>query len=317
MLKVSMPSLASVGRLIARNPGTTTGIGAGVGAALGAGREALKSEGERNYLGGALRGAAVGGALGGIGGGIAHATRDTMLLHPRLQGMDIAKKTVARAGEGLSNFAQRQVHGFTGHGAGDTAYLDRIGIAGSGTSSRQARLLNLRAQDDLQHLPQGASLKDFVARQKGTEAIHNDLHEAVKGLATEGAVGDRFRELGMTSAPGAVKAMVTNPREASKAIWNQVRSGGRGSVALGLGLPVATTAHSLIKGDERATGGASVQEKAVRGAANIGGGLLFGGLPIAASNVVGGLTDVAAGRLGRIGQQPIANATAGSGRIVP
>jgi len=317
MLKVSMPNLASVGRLIAKNPGATAGIGAGVGAALGAGREALKGEGERNYLGGALQGAAIGGTLGGIGGGIAHAARDTMLLHPRLQGMDIAKKTVARAGEGLSNFAERQVHGLTGRGAGDSAYLDRIGIAGSGTSSRQARLLNLRAQDDLQHLPQGASMKDYVARQKGTEAIHKDLHEQVKGLTAEGAVGDRFRELGMTNAPGAVKAMATNPREASKAIWNQVRSGGRTSVALGLGAPVAITAASLAKGDERATGGPSMQEKAVRGAANIGGGLLFGGLPIAAGNVVGGITDFAASRLGRIGQKPIANATAGSGRIVP
>ena len=295
-----MPDLASIGRFIAHNPAATAGIGAGVGALANVGREALKgNEQPKSYVGAALRGAVAGGALGGAAGGIARAGRDTMLLHPELKGLDVAKKTVGRAGEGISNFAQRQLHGLTGYGSQDKAYLDRIGIAGSGPSRDRAKLLNLRAQDELANLPQGASLKDYVAREKGTEAIHKNLHEAVRGVAQEGQVGDRFHELGMTSAPGAVKAMATNPREASKAIWNQLRAGGKTGIALGLGVPVAATAGSLARGDESATGGPSMHEKLVRGVANVGGGLLFGGLPIASSNIVGGLTDVAAGRLGR------------------
>lgn len=287
-----MPSLASVGRFIAHNPGTAAGIGAGAGAALNVGREAVSGDPNKNYLGAAVRGAAVGGALGGATGGIARAAHDTMLLRPELQGAgNIAKATAQRMGQGVSNFGQRQFHGLTGYGGKDQAYLDRIGMAGSNTSASKARLLNLRAENQLTHMknPSAAAV----------EKVHGGLHSAVSGIAQEGQIGDRMRSLGMTSAPGAIKAMATNPREASRAVWEQLRSGGRLGVAAGVGLPAAMTASSLARGDESATGGQTVGEKLMRGGANIGGGLLFGGLPVASQMLAGGLAEGAAGRVGR------------------
>lgn len=283
-----MPSLASVGRFIAHNPGTIAGIGAGLGAAAGAGREALKDPGERNYISGIGRGAIAGGLLGGATGGIARAAHDTMLLRPELRGAgNIAKATAQRAGQEASNFAQRQFHGLTGYGSKDQAYLDRIGMAGSSTSMAKNKLLHLRAENMASHSPAKAT------------KILDDAAEQMRGVAQEGVVGDQLRHLGMTSAPGAVKAMATNPREASKAIWNQLRSGGKLGIAAGVGLPVAMTGASIARGDESATGGQTVGEKVLRGGANIGGGLLFGGLPIVANQIAGNLTEAAAGRVGR------------------
>ena len=283
-----MPSLASVGRFIAHNPAATAGIGAGLGAAANVGREAVSGDPNKNYLGAALRGGIAGGALGGAAGGIGRAARDTMLLRPELTGTkDIAKATAQRAGRGVSNFAQRQFHGLTGFGGKDPAYLDRIGMAGSNTSLAKNRLHNLRAED--------------VARVNPTktEKIFDAASETARGVAEEGVVGDRMRSLGMTSAPGAIKAMATNPREASKAIWNQLRAGGKLGIAAGVGLPTVMTAASLAKGDESAQGGQTIGEKALRGGANIGGGLLFGGLPVVSNMLVGGAAESAAGHLGR------------------
>lgn len=283
-----MPSLASVGRFIAHNPGTVAGLGAGLGAAANVGREALSGSPEKHYLGAAVRGAAVGGALGGATGGIARAARDTTLLRPELTGAgDVAKATAQRAGQGLSNFAQRQFHGLTGFGGKDPAYLDRIGLAGSNTSLARNRLGNLRAEDLAKHNPAKA------------EKIFEEAGATAKGIAQEGEIGDKLRGLGMTSAPGAVKAMATNPREASRAIWDQLRAGGKAGVALGVGVPLATHAASIAKGDESAHGGQTVGEKVLRAGANVGGGLVFGGLPVISNMVAGGLTEAAAGGVGR------------------
>ncbi len=299
-----MPSLASVGRFIAHNPSTVAGIGAGLGAAAGVGREALREPGERNYLAAAGRGAVLGGVLGGAGGGLARATHDTMLLRPELRGVgEVAKATASRMGEGASNFAQRQLHGLTGFGSKDPAYLDRIGMAGSQTSMAKNRLLNLRAENLATHSP-----------AKATQ-IFDEAADHMRGVAQEGAVGDRMRSLGMTSAPGAMKAMATNPRQASKAIWDQLRSGGKAGVALGVGLPAAMTVSSLARGDESATGGQTVGEKVLRGGANIGGGLLFGGLPLVSNMVAGGLTEAAAGRVGRALTPPRATIAEAQPRI--
>lgn len=283
-----MPSLASVGRFIAHNPGTVAGIGAGLGAAANVGREAMSGAPDKNYLGAAARGAVAGGLLGGATGGIARAARDTMLLRPELRGAgDVAKATAQRMGQGVSNFAQRQFHGLTGYGSKDPAYLDRIGLAGSNTSLARNRLGNLRAEDLAKHNPAKA------------EQIFDEASSAARGIAGEGAIGDRLRGLGMTSAPGSLKAMATNPREASKAIWDQLRAGGKTGVALGVGVPLAASGASIAKGDESATGGQTVGEKVLRAGANVGGGLVFGGLPIVSNMVAGGVTEAAAGRLGR------------------
>lgn len=299
-----MPNLATVGRFIAHNPSSIAGIGAGVGAAANVGREALSASPDKNYMGAATRGAVLGGLAGGALGAGGRAARDTMLLRPELRGAgEIAKATVQRAGQGVSNFAQRQLHGLTGYGSGNQAYLDRIGMAGSNTSAAKARLLNLRADDQLAHMRTPGWNRNWASEHnihnEAVSKIHDNLHGAVSGLAQEGEIGDRMRNLGMTSAPGAVKAMVTNPREASKAIWDQLRGGGRLGVAAGVGLPVAMTAASLSKGDESATGGQTMGEKLLRGGANVGGGLLFGGLPMVSNMVAGGLVESAAGRAGR------------------
>lgn len=279
--------LGSAGRYIAHNRGATAAIGAGLGGAVGAAREGMRGEGEqKNYLAGAIRGAVGGGLLGAGAGMAAHGARDTMLLNPQLSGAkEIAKATVSRAGTGIKNLAHRQVHGLTGYGAKDTAYLDRIGVSGMKPSMDRAHLETLRSADLAKHYPGSV--------HSGAQAASLRAHEA------EGAVGDRMRELGMTNAPGAVKAVVTNPRQASKAVWDQLRLGGTAGVALGVGAPVAMSGYDISRGDESATGGRSLREKSIRAAANIGGGMVFSGLPMPSQNIMGSGTEHLSGRLGK------------------
>lgn len=303
-----MPNLlANAGRFIAHNPVSMAGIGAGLGAAAGVGREALRGGDQpKNYLGAGLRGAAVGGLAGGALSGVGRATHDTMLLNPELKGVgDIAKATAGRMGQGISNFAQRQFHGLTGYGSGDKAYLDRIGMAGEHSAAQKMKLLNLRAEDELgHHLKQVQGIKDPLDRTKGyvehlqkQRNVGNELAAQGRAIQNEGAVGQRFQELGMTSVPGAVKGMVTNPREASKAIWNQMRQGGSLGVVAGVGVPAALAANDLRKGDESATGGRPLGQKALSHGVNIGSGLLLGGVPMLPGAIAGGLAE-AATRLG-------------------
>lgn len=302
--------LSNAGRYIAHNPGSVAGIGAGLGAAAGVGREALR-EGEqpKNYLRAGLRGAAVGGLAGGALSGVGHAAHDTMLLHPELKGVgDIAKATAGRMGQGVSNFAQRQFHGLTGYGGKNQAYLDRIGLAGAETSAKKMQLLNLRAESDLgHHLKQVHGLKDPLDRTQGfvehlqKQRASGDALVAAGGAhAAEGAAAQGIRDLGMSSVPGAVKGLVTNPREASKALWNQARSGGGLALAAGVGLPSVMAANDLRKGDESATGGQTVGQKALRHGTSIGGGLLFGGVPMIPGMIASGVADSAARRAGNL-----------------
>jgi len=284
-----MPNLLSTaGRFIAHNPHAATAAGAGLGAAAGLARESMQ-DGEKNYVAAGLGGALKGGLIGaGVGAG-ARSVRDTMLLNPQAAGVGgVAKAHLKRMGEGVSNLVQRQVHGVTGYGAKDTAYLDRIGIAGSATSARAGRLEALRAMDYAKHNP-----------AKAQRAIHG-ASKQLGAFAEEGAVGDRMRELGMTHAPGAVKAFATNPRAASKVIYDQLRLGGGLGVAAGIGAPLAVSGMDLARGDESATGGRSMTEKGFRAAANIGGGLVFGGMPLLSQNVVGQGTEYLAGRAGKL-----------------
>lgn len=284
-----MPGLLdAAGRYIAHNPGAIAGIGAGLGAAGNVAREALSGNSEKNYLGAGLRGAAIGGLAGAGVGGLGRAARDVQLLHPEISGgKDLALGTAKHLGEGISNFAQRQVHGLTGYGGKDPAYLDRIGLAGKNVSADKAKLLNMRAEDVIAHNPSRAG------------DVSKALHHDVKALHTEGELGQHFRDLGMTSVPGAVKGMATNPREASKAIWNQLRAGGTAGAALGVGIPAAMAVGDIARGDESSTGGRTVGEKVLRAGANVGGGLLFSGVPIVPQVVAGGLAEHAAGHLGR------------------
>jgi hypothetical protein len=268
--------LNTAGRFIAQNRGATAAIGAGLGTAAGVAREAVRAPEERNYLGGAITGAMRGGVAGAGVGMLGRAARDTMLLNPQMTGaLNIAKGTAARAGQGVSNLVQRQVHGLTGYGANDAKYLDRIGIAGSGTSARNARLDMVRAMDMAKYNP--AKAQKYIEGASQSAAAHH----------AEGQLGDRFRELGMTHAPGAVKAFARDPRAASKAVWDQMRSGGAFGTFMSVGAPVGISAMDLRRGDESATGGLSMREKSVRAAANVGGGFMFSGLPMLSQNLVG------------------------------
>ncbi len=301
-----MPNLlADAGRFIARSPGAVAGIGAGLGAAAGVGREALRPQDQpKNYLGAGIRGAVLGGAAGGALGGIGHTARDTMLLRPELQGAgDIAKATAGRMGQGVSNFAQRQFHGLTGYGTKDPAYLDRIGMGGAQHAADKMKLVNLRAEKDLGHTLEGlGGIKDPLERgahQTLAElATHKNLAAQAAATHAEGAAAQGFRDLGMTSVPGALKGAVTNPREASKAIWKQLRSGGSLGLAAGVGIPGAIAANDLRKGDESAVGGRTVGQKVLRHGANIGSGMLLAGVPMFPGAVAGGLAEAGGKRLG-------------------
>lgn len=310
-----MPSfLANAGRFIAHRPGAMAGIGAGLGAAAGVGREALRKGDEpKNYLGAGLRGAALGGIAGGVTSGLGHAAHDTMLLNPHLSGpVDVAKETAKRMGQGVSNFAQRQFHGLTGYGSKDKAYLDRIGMMGEHAAGQKAKLLNLRMEDELSHHLKGVKeIKDPLDRLHGyTEHLQKQrsmgdaLTKQVSALQSEGQAAQHLRDLGMTSVPGAVKGMVTNPREASKALWQHMRQGGALGVAAGTVIPGAIAARDLSRGDESAMGGRTMGEKALRAGATIGGGMLLGGVPMLPGAIAGGVAESAAGRLGRVITKP-------------
>lgn len=283
-----MPNFAAIGNAIAHNPLATAGVGAGLGMAAGLGREALSNNPNKNYLGAGLQGAAMGGLLGGAGAGIAHAARDTMLLRPELKGVgQVAMGTAQHIGQGVSNFAQRQFHGLTGYGAKDTAYLDRIGISGSGTAQAQNRLVNMRAENLAKHNP------------AQTESIFAKAHDAAVANAHEGAMGDRYRALGMTSVPGTLRSAATNPRETAKMVWDQARSGGSLGLAMNVGLPAVAAAPSLMRGDESASGGQTMGEKVMRAGSSVGAGFLFGGVPLAAGNIAGSVAEGIGARMGR------------------
>lgn len=267
----------TVGRFIANSPGAVTAAGAGLGAAAGMGAEALRGSPDKNYLAAGLRGAAVGGLAGGGTAVVGRVARDAMLMNPALSGAgNIAKATASRMAAGVENFGRRQLHGLTGHGSGDAAYLDRIGVMGTGPAHAKAELMSRRGVDSGTPFSQAS-------------------HQALKD---EGAIGQRFRDLGMTSVPGAVKGLATNPREAAGAIWNQIRGGGALGIA-GAALPVVGAGADLARGDESAVGGRTLGQKALSAGGNIGTGLLFSGLPMVSQAVAGGATDVVTGRLGR------------------
>lgn len=317
-----MPLLSDAARFIATRPGATALAGAGLGAAANVGREALRADDGRpkNYVGSAIRGAQVGGIAGGALGLGGRAVRDTMLLNPQLSGAgDIAKATAKRVGTGISNMAQRQFHGLTGYGSGDRAYLNRIGMMGNQAAAEEAKLLSARAQDDIKHLwkknveklplnaPLGQEYEVLGKTMQAEDKLRSSLQGSLAGLQSQAALGERAMDLGMTSAPGSVKALVTNPREAAKAIWQQQTAGGnwgKGIAGFGLGMSIYGGVQDLRRGDESAYGGRTVGEKAMRTGAGITGNLLFGGLPLGAMQVATPLAEAGAGRLGRLITRP-------------
>jgi hypothetical protein len=244
-----------------------------------------------------------------------------MLRNPQLRGAgEVATATGKHIGQEASNFAQRQFHGLTGYGGKDLKYLDRIGIAGEHSAAEKAKVLGLHAEDKLRHHARTvAGMNDPYAQAHGIvehsrlqKSVGDELVSNVKNVHEEGALGQRFQNLGMTSMPGSVKAVVTNPRESSKLIWDQMRGGGGGlsgpggsrvgamaGIGLGVGLPVAFAAHDISKGDESATGGRNIKQKILNAGVNTGVGLATGGVGILPQMVAGMGIDKATDWVGR------------------
>lgn len=315
-----MPGFLDAAKFIAHHPGAVTGIGAGVGTAAGLGHEALRKDDglPKNYLGAGLRGAAVGGLAGAAVGGIGHvagsAAKETMRLRPELQGAgEVAKATAQRAGQGLSNFGQRQLHGITGYGSGDSAYLDRIGMGGTHAANKSIEEATRHAEQGLaanfkrvQGIQDPAKQIQELSKHVRTQQpeVYKNLAKQTKSIQAEGATAQRLRDLGLTSVPGAVKGMVHNPREASKALWNQMRGGGGTMATMGAIAPLGFAAHDISKGDESSAGGRTLGQKVIHHGVNVGGGALFAGLPMVSGMVASGAAETGGRRLGSLIARP-------------
>lgn len=305
--------LESAGRAIAR-PGRSALIGAGAGAALNMGREAFRSgdDSPRNYVGAGVSGALVGAAAGGAVGGLGKAVHNTMLLNPALRGAgagEIAAASARHIGSGASDFAQRQFHGLTGYGGKDLPYLDRIGIHGVHAGEQEAALEKLRHADILDFKNRKAmqiadpAKRDLVLQQNKVKA-DEVLKGKVEGARSSGELNQKFQELGMTSMPGSLKAVVTNPREASKVLWKQMTGGGGPSgmamgLGFGLGVPAAFAINDIRKGDESATGGKTVGQKLLGAGVNTGVGIATGGVGLIPQFIAGTAIDKTTDTLGR------------------
>lgn len=281
----AMPaSLVRAGRFLSESPGRTALLGAGLGAAAGA---ATADEGDR--LHGALRGALGGAAVGGAAGGAGRAYRDTHLLSPTplSTGQAIAG-TAKRLGEGVVRFGKRQIHGLTG------AFADpaQTGIRSSVEAARKTDLVQKRLADRLK------DVSDPAKAQKLREAAHSE----VSRLKEWGEQGDRALKAGVTSLPGVVRGLATKGKrlETVKALGHEMTGGGglmSMGGALGVGLPLATGAADLARGDESAQGGRTLAQKAVNVGTNVGMGALTAGMPFGAQMIAGSAADALGQRL--------------------
>jgi hypothetical protein len=256
--------------------------GAAIGGAAGAASAAVQKneDGSRkSLLRGAVRGAAVGGALAGAG----RAYRDTRLLRPELGAVQAAGATVQRAGKGLADFGRRQVHGFTG-----AHNPDAIGMHGLAHSKQKIDLLQRRLADDIKHAPTQAP------------ALREAFQQEAAALERSGASAQKIRDAGLQSIPSAAKALA-DPALRGKALramgTTVAGGGGKAGLALGVGLPVAMQAPSLMRGDESDTGGASMKRKLVALGGSIGAGALTAGLPIIPQLVAGTAIDTGVQKL--------------------
>lgn len=208
------------------------GSGAGMGSLVGAGAGGLiggvhrysqrrregasVGEAAAGSLGGAARGALRGAAVGAVGGGALGAARPGALKpFEEMKGLGA-----------MSRFGQRQVHSLTG--VGDKAYVRSIG-GGASSSARE-----------LQEAAVAANTPGAGAKQWG------ELQHAQKAHAA----AEKAEGMGLTSLPGYAKALIKDPKGALKAgFGEQWHASGPGGKALMFGLPVASAASELRKGE--------------------------------------------------------------------
>jgi hypothetical protein len=175
----------------------------------------------------------------------------------------------------LSRFGQRQVHSLTG--VGDKAYVRSIGGGASGTARelQDAAVVANRA---------GASPKELGA-----------LHHAQRAHAA----AEKAEGMGLTSIPGYAKALVKDPKGALQAgFGEQWHASGPGGKALMFGLPVASAASELRKGEGE---GGHKSGRFERGGEALGAGLGFaaGPLSLAGASVASAGLGKALGTVGK------------------
>ncbi len=241
--------------------------GAVLGAAAGGVRGALQEQqpggpgAMHRALGGAVQGAALGAGAAALGRGY----RDTRLLNPGLSAGQAVGETVASVGRGVKHFGMRQLHGVTGQ------FADRageIGLRSSATSAKKVDLLNRRLGDSISH---GDPLPPKTLTRH--RASINELRQ-------EGERGDAALKAGITSLRGVGRGIATAPVQTVKALGREMGSGGRAGLALSVGLPIATAAPDLARGDESSVGGRSLKQKAVGLGTGLAAGALTAGLPV-------------------------------------
>lgn len=246
----AVDALRTAGSYLSRQAGTAGAgmgagglLGAGVGTGIGAvrGYQEAKAQGASggqaalSALGkgvhGGLTGTAVGAGLGGVAG-LAGGEAAT----------GMAKKLVAGKNSlaGAARFGERQVHSLTG--AVPSGYASR----GEAMGAMQAGAYPARERLD-------AAKKGLEAAWTG-DGKPGALHKAVKehvGAAKHLEVAQKAEDMGLTSVPGYLKSLATNPVDTLKTgLKEQWHSGGLGSKAIMFGLPAADMASQLGKADD-------------------------------------------------------------------
>lgn len=270
------PTLGRVGSFLRQQAGAA-GAGMGVGALGGGlvgagvqgvrgyqqakeqgatGREALL-EGAAKGLKGAGTGAAIGAGLGGAAG---------------LAGGSKARELASRAVQGgnpvaaASRFGQRQLHSVTGYANASTpeglAQLRSMragayGAKGRADAARQV-MRNMRQQGN--------------ADPKAVRKAALELQKAQRGLrAAETAEG-----MGLTSLPGYLKSLATNPAATLRAgMAEQWHGSGLTGKAMVTGLPAMSVAGELASSTQE--GGPGKMERAGKAAL---GSLAYGAAPM-------------------------------------
>lgn len=273
----NVASRAARGLTAGAVPGAVAGA---VGGGVIGGLQAEEGDGMRSAVQGALRGGLGGAAVGATG----RAFRDQKLLTPGIGNIAAAKGVASSVGTGLKNFAKRQAHGFTGAYKNE---LGDIGMHSSVDSAKKIHLDRLRTADTVNSMGARGDKASLVEKVKSkfkgeaprsrAEVAAAKLEGRSAGLVAQGEVGDRAIRTGITSMPGAVKGLVTNPKETAKAMWESTGGGAMGT-AMAVGAPVAFAAPGLMKGDESSTGGLTTGQKLTRLGTEVGTGIATGGM---------------------------------------
>lgn len=276
-------------QLVGRSVGALGGAGAGIGGALGAlhgavsgyrdAREHGRSVGGSalGALGGGVREGAMGAALGGGAGMLAGG--GAALAAPELAAR--GARAVESAGGpigALGRFGQRQVHGLTGW------------TPEEGLSSIRGGAFGARGRAEAAH----KNMYDVIEKNPNDQKA---VGSAIKSYGQEGRAARAAQELedrGMTSIPGTLKAIASDPRGALSAGFKDTWHGAHPVTrAAMIGLPALDVAKALAGPEDPHKGRA---ERIGGTLAGVTTGALLGGAPLAAQ-IAGGLAAMPVGSM--------------------